>query len=215
MTAYHEATRQRRANIRLAKATKLIDDRSALTQTEISSKGNKGRRRSAFATDTEGYMFVEEGFRICFANGDTIDFYADTRQQKEEWMDNLSHVIGKDFSADKPTWTAAVLACERPKETKGPAPKPASGTARSPPKSQPKPQKQSPLKSNPPSPTKQSRPLSNYGMPPPPVDKSPRHSLQASPHKAKASGRPAPESTSRTGASTGGVKRKAVRSMIF
>ena len=102
LTAYHEATRQRRANIRLAKATKLIDDRCALTQNETSAKGGKGRRRSAFASDTEGYMFVEEGFRIVFANGDTIDFYADTRQQKEEWMDHLSNVIGKDFSADKP-----------------------------------------------------------------------------------------------------------------
>ncbi|KMU75596.1 hypothetical protein CISG_04999 [Coccidioides immitis RMSCC 3703] len=66
LTAYHETTRQPRATINLAKASKLIDDRSILTQRETSAKGG-GRRKSAFAEEEEGYMFVEED--SAFASG--------------------------------------------------------------------------------------------------------------------------------------------------
>jgi len=41
-------------------------------------------------------MFVEEGFRIRFNNGEVIDFYADTAEDKEGWMKALSEVIGRD-----------------------------------------------------------------------------------------------------------------------
>ncbi|TLS29884.1 hypothetical protein PpBr36_03375 [Pyricularia pennisetigena] len=95
LTAYHEATRQPRATINLANAKRLIDDRRALMEKETTGKGGK-RRRSAFAEDEEGYMFVEEGFRIRFNNGEIIDFYADTAQDKEGWMKVLSEVIGRD-----------------------------------------------------------------------------------------------------------------------
>ncbi len=40
-------------------------------------------------------MFIEEGFRIRFANGEVIDFYADSAAQKEEWMQTLSQIVGK------------------------------------------------------------------------------------------------------------------------
>ena len=45
-------------------------------------------------------MFVEEGFRIRFNNGEVIDFYADTAQDKEGWMRVLSEVIGRDNNDD-------------------------------------------------------------------------------------------------------------------
>ena len=70
-------------------------------------KGN--RRKSAFAEEEEGYMFVEEGFRIRFANGETIDFYADSAAEKDGWMKVLSEVVGKDTSKPK-TWTDIVMA---------------------------------------------------------------------------------------------------------
>ncbi|KAI9679657.1 MAG: Bud site selection protein bud4 [Trizodia sp. TS-e1964] len=110
-TAYHESTLQPRATINLAKASKLIDDRSALIQKETSKKGG-GRRRSAFAEDEEGYMFVEEGFRIRFANGEVIDFYAESAAAKEEWMKVLSETVGKEnIGGNK--WTDMVLERER------------------------------------------------------------------------------------------------------
>lgn len=40
-------------------------------------------------------MFVEEGFRIRFNNGEVIDFYADTAADKEGWMKVLNEVIGR------------------------------------------------------------------------------------------------------------------------
>lgn len=110
-TAHHEVTRQPRATIHLAGASKLIDDRSALTRKETSSKGG-GRRKSAFAEEEEGYMFVEEGFRIRFANGETIDFYADSAAEKDGWMKVLAEVVGKD-SVKAKAWTDLVLAKHR------------------------------------------------------------------------------------------------------
>jgi len=95
LTAYHEATRQPRATINLANAKRLIDDRRTLLEKGTIDKNGK-RRRSAFAEDEEGYMFVEEGFRIRFNNGEVIDFYADSTKEKEEWMRVLGEVIGRD-----------------------------------------------------------------------------------------------------------------------
>lgn len=111
LTAYHEATRQPRATINLAKAGKLIDDKSALMRNDASPKKG-GRRKSAFAEEEEGYMFVEEGFRIRFANGEIIDFYADSAAEKEDWMTALSEVVGKDPDKAK-SWTDLVLRKQR------------------------------------------------------------------------------------------------------
>jgi hypothetical protein len=111
LTAYHETTRQPRATINLAKASKLIDDRPSLTQKETSTKGG-GRRKSAFAEEEEGYMFVEEGFRIRFGNGEVIDFYADSAAEKDGWLRVMSEAVGKGSStgsgAIKP-WADLVL----------------------------------------------------------------------------------------------------------
>ncbi|TVY17604.1 Bud site selection protein BUD4 [Lachnellula arida] len=108
LTAYHESTRQPRATINLANASKLIDDRSALTQKETSGKGGK-RRRSGFAEEEEGYMFVEEGFRIRFNNGEVIDFYADTAADKDGWMKVLEACVGKEGEAGRSKWCDLVL----------------------------------------------------------------------------------------------------------
>ncbi|KAF1847307.1 DUF1709-domain-containing protein [Cucurbitaria berberidis CBS 394.84] len=110
LTAYHESTRQPRATINLAKASRLVDDKSALQQPSSTKAG--GRRKSGFAEDEEGYMFVEEGFRIRFANGEVIDFYADSREQKEAWMKVLAETVGKDLATNK-GWAAMVLEKER------------------------------------------------------------------------------------------------------
>ncbi|KAI0887099.1 DUF1709-domain-containing protein [Annulohypoxylon maeteangense] len=100
LTAYHETTRQPRATINLANAKRLIDDRRTLTDPETTGRGGK-RRRSAFAEEEEGYMFVEEGFRIRFNNGEIIDFYADTAEDKQGWMRALNDVIGRSGGVDE------------------------------------------------------------------------------------------------------------------
>lgn len=120
LTAYHEHTQQKRAVINLSKATRLVDDKSTLVSDpksgNPSSKG--GRRKSAFAEEDEGYAYVEEGFRIRFANGETIDFYADKAADKEDWMVVLSQVIGKaDPGKKAASWTDLVLAREKVGDT--------------------------------------------------------------------------------------------------
>ena len=117
MTAYHEHTHQKRAVINLTKASRLVDDKRTLVADPASptKASGKGRRKSAFGEEDEGYQYVEEGFRVRFANGETIDFYADNRGRKEEWIAALSQVIGKaDLGSDKKAaWTDLVLARER------------------------------------------------------------------------------------------------------
>lgn len=190
LTAYHDMTRQPRATISLAKAAKLIDDKARLTKTDgpvagASPTKTKGRRKSAFAEDEEGYMFVEEGFRIRFANGEVIDFYADSREQKDEWMRVLSEAVGRESPSEKKTWMSIVLARERAAGHTQPKPHQVQ-------ENQVRPRNTS--KSAPTSPQKPANarlnagPFTNGGLKenrPPPPEKSPRHEVPVSPTKSK------------------------------
>ena len=178
LTAYHEATRQPRATINLAKASKLIDDKSSLTQKEVSGKGGS-RRKSAFAAEEEGYMFVEEGFRVRFANGETIDFYADSAAEKEGWMRALSEVVGKEIKATN-KWTDLVLAKERETAKRAMRSEPGQGARRP----------SSNMRSGAPIPamrqnSPQKRPSSSGNAPPPPVEKDIRHMAEQRRTKTK------------------------------
>ena len=139
LTAFHEYTNQPRATINLAKAAALIDDKSTLVQPDVlSSSGNpvtsptkvpgspskSKRRKSGFAEDEEGYMFVEEGFRLRFANGEVIDFYAENADDKQGWMRVLSELVGKAEQASTGAtgvkkWCQIVLAKEKTEGRKG------------------------------------------------------------------------------------------------
>jgi len=114
LTAYHEHTHQPRATINLSKASKLIDDKTSLVaDPKASNPSSKSRRKSAFAEEDEGYQFIEEGFRVRFANGETIDFYADNSAQKDEWMKALAQTVGKQTNTSTAKWTEVVLAKEK------------------------------------------------------------------------------------------------------
>ena len=128
-------------------------------QKEASGKGG-GRRKSAFAEEEEGYMFVEEGFRIRFANGETIDFYADSAAEKDGWMKVLADVVGKDTNKSK-QWTDLVLAKHRVTSSQ------TAHADQQPPKS-------APNRPAPPTPAKSD---ARRSYAPPPVEKDPRHSM--------------------------------------
>lgn len=99
--------------INLSKASRLVDDKTTLVADLSLQPGGKNRRKSAFAEEDEGYAYVEEGFRIRFSNGETIDFYAENTPEKDRWMQALSQVIGKkDPGKKKTTWTDLVIARE-------------------------------------------------------------------------------------------------------
>jgi len=55
-------------------------------------------------------MFVEEGFRVRFANGEVIDFYADSPQEKRDWLKILGETIG--HVPDSRGWCQVVLVKE-------------------------------------------------------------------------------------------------------
>lgn len=108
LTAYSETSRKPRVAINLGKALRVIEDRSTLTEPIVTiapenesaatsstttASGKKKRRKSAFAEKEEGFMFVDEGFRIRFGNGEIIDFYADNCKMKSEWVTKLRQVI--------------------------------------------------------------------------------------------------------------------------
>lgn len=99
----------------------MIDDKANLAQKEVSTRKG-GRRKSAFAEDEEGYMFVEEGFRVRFANGEVIDFYAENAASKDQWMAALSQVVGKTIAqsvgGSAKSWTEAVLKREKSSKLK-------------------------------------------------------------------------------------------------
>ena len=132
---------------------------------DVSAKG-KARRKSAFAEEEEGYMFVEEGFRIRFANGETIDFYADSAAEKDGWMKVLSEVVGKDTFKQK-SWTDLVLAKQRAAASRADQVK--QGQIKTPTVAKQAP----PLRSAPPTPAKH---FSHPNVAPPAPEKSPRRS---------------------------------------
>lgn len=98
----------------MIKASKVIDDKSTLLKPTEGKRG--GRRKSAFADEDQAYMFVEEGFRLRFANGEAIDFYAESKADKDAWMKVLTTLVGKDASSSNSgtkAWCEMVLTRER------------------------------------------------------------------------------------------------------
>lgn len=73
-------------------------------------------------------MFVEEGFRIRFSNGEVIDFYADSTADKEGWIKNLEQCIGREGSSAKSAWCDMVLKREESlRKAQQPSPRKTSG----------------------------------------------------------------------------------------
>jgi hypothetical protein len=144
-------------------------------------------------------MFVEEGFRIRFANGETIDFYADSAAEKEGWMHALAEVVGKE-SRDSKKWTEIVLRREKAmrsqtaKTQQAQLPKGSSGLRPAPPVPNPRQSSQhataqaSPYKRPNSSQAQHSQKLhhrpSLSDAKPPPVRKDPRH-MTAAERRAK------------------------------
>ncbi|CCG84340.1 protein of unknown function [Taphrina deformans PYCC 5710] len=112
LTAYHANTGQVRATINLAKATHVTDDKESLTRAEVTiGKGeNQKRRKSGFAEREEGHLYVADGFRIRFVNGEMIDFYADSHEEKNKWVNILGGIVQKIPVAK--AWCQIVLEAE-------------------------------------------------------------------------------------------------------
>ncbi|EPY50328.1 medial ring protein Mid2 [Schizosaccharomyces cryophilus OY26] len=91
LVAFQPFTKTRRATIELSEATHIVDDNHYSDEEEL-----------------EGYLYFEAGFRIIFKNSDYIDFYAETVDEKEEWMSTLRQYLGQCARVRK-KWTKAFL----------------------------------------------------------------------------------------------------------
>lgn len=103
LTAYSETSHKARVSINLKKAVRVIEDKNSLVEPMVSvgnGEGQKNRRKSAFAEQEEAFMFVDEGFRVRFGNGEIIDFYADDQYEKVKWVEALRKVVTSAKIAD-------------------------------------------------------------------------------------------------------------------
>ncbi|WBW74339.1 medial ring protein, anillin Mid2 [Schizosaccharomyces osmophilus] len=91
LVAFQPFTKTRRATIELSEATHIVDDNHYSDEEEL-----------------EGYLYFEAGFRIIFKNSDYIDFYAETVEEKEEWMSTLRQYLGQCARVRK-NWTKTFL----------------------------------------------------------------------------------------------------------
>lgn len=115
LTAYSES-RKPRVSINLAKATRIVEDKSSLS---MSTTSGRNRRKSAFAEQEDAFIFVDAAFRIKFANGEAIDFYADDMESKQKWVEALKRVstqshVSKEKLADLKTDTESVTESLKP-----------------------------------------------------------------------------------------------------
>jgi hypothetical protein len=142
-------------------------------------------------------MFVEEGFRMRFANGEVIDFYADSAAQKDAWMNVLSECVGKDAAGSK-GWTTMVLEKERKEKSQVKALRenPNSNSA---PQFRPRSHEGTGSKSMPSSPVKPAHTRTQSHAPPPP---DARHKPTTGPRQRESAGK-------------ANNRRDQVRSMIF
>ena len=81
MIAYHETSRRKKATINLMNAICVSDG-------EREEQEGGGREQ-------DEAMYMEEGFRKHFRNGETVDFNAEDGAQKDECIKTLHSLVGK------------------------------------------------------------------------------------------------------------------------
>ncbi|EMR11774.1 hypothetical protein PNEG_00201 [Pneumocystis murina B123] len=109
LTSYHESSKSIRSNINLAKVKMVLNDQ----QLSINSKKmtqvmhSENSKQSTILEGDNDYMFAQNGFCIKFFNGEIINFYADSEDEKVRWVRVLDAVIKKAGQV-KP-WSLYVL----------------------------------------------------------------------------------------------------------
>jgi hypothetical protein len=103
-----------RAKVNLADAVRIIDKKGSSPQPDIVESIETSHNMVVFPKEYEAYQCVENGFRIRFANGETIDFGADSAKEKETLLNVLNGIIGKPAAIEKRTtgiksWCQIVL----------------------------------------------------------------------------------------------------------
>ncbi|KAG5513562.1 hypothetical protein PMAC_000994 [Pneumocystis sp. 'macacae'] len=96
LTSYHESTRSFRSNINLVKAVSVLNDQQLCVNSKLSTDNKDAKNGYSILLESDGdYMFIEGGFCIKFINGEVINFYAESEDEKIRWVRVLNTVIKK------------------------------------------------------------------------------------------------------------------------
>ncbi|CCJ30622.1 unnamed protein product [Pneumocystis jirovecii] len=96
LTSYHESTRSVRSNINLVKAVSVLDDQQLCINSKPSTDTKDVKNGYSVLLESDGdYMFIKGGFCIKFMNGEVINFYAESEDEKIRWVRVLNAAIKK------------------------------------------------------------------------------------------------------------------------
>ncbi|KAG4305755.1 hypothetical protein PORY_000665 [Pneumocystis oryctolagi] len=95
LISYHEFTRSIRSNINLVNAVSVLNDQQLCVNSKPFADKDKKNNYSALLESDGDYMFIEGGFCIKFMNGEVINFYAESEDEKARWVRILNVVIKK------------------------------------------------------------------------------------------------------------------------
>ncbi|QSL64750.1 hypothetical protein MERGE_002052 [Pneumocystis wakefieldiae] len=108
LTSYHESSKSIRSNINLAKVKMVLNDQQlSANPKKMAQAMHPENRKESTELGGNGYMFAQNGFCIKFFNGEIINFYADSEDEKTRWVRILDAVIKKADQV-KP-WSLYVL----------------------------------------------------------------------------------------------------------
>lgn len=107
LICYNEVTKRPTVKIDLAKAVK-IEEAWDPYDTKLIATGGKPREslvaRFHADEDPDESYHVARSFRVTFADGERISFFADTDEEKEQWIRVMAEMIGMQGVAAVPMW---------------------------------------------------------------------------------------------------------------
>lgn len=134
LVCFNEITKKAIVKIDLQKAILLEDNTDPVTPalTPATSQGTStpgsgraqsraGRSQSSYDEEEDEQYSVERSFRITFADGERISFFADTDGEKDQWLKKLDEVVSSE-APSAPMWAqiASTLIKQREKEASQP-----------------------------------------------------------------------------------------------
>ena len=116
LIGYNEITKRPTIKIDLSKAIAVEDSWDPVGSPSGPSEATPSDGRASRSTARSAYddeeldetYHVERSFRITFADGERISFFADTDEQKEAWMKCFRSIIERDVPPN-PMWAQVAL----------------------------------------------------------------------------------------------------------
>jgi hypothetical protein len=114
LVAFNDVTKKATASIDLRHALAVEDEEEARAAVAATMSPQSTTSASSAFVDVFDGPGVERSFRIIFPNSTEIHFYADTDEEKAQWLDVLRQIIGR--VPQNPIW--AELLWERHQEAR-------------------------------------------------------------------------------------------------